>query len=265
MNDTVSKDGFQQYLAEARSWETDKVLSERKSRRTAWIVAAAATAVAFTEAVALGALVPLKQVEPYVIRVDNSTGIVDVVNALPDGKTNYEEAINKYFTQKYVKYREGYSRALAEDYYYNVGLMSGTVEQQRFFQFFTPKNPLSPLNVYGEHAKVHVTIKSTSFISPTVALVRYVREVQRGANITEVSHWAATVSFAYNKAPMKEQDRAVNPLGFQVIEYRNDPETTAAEGTLRLPPVPVEPRPSAAVTVFPDVSTPQAGVQEAVQ
>ena len=64
---------------------------------------------------------------------------------------------------------------------------------------------------------------------------------------------------------MKEQDRAVNPLGFQVIEYRNDPETTAAEGTLRLPPVPVEPRPSAAVTVFPDVSTPQAGVQEAVQ
>jgi type IV secretory pathway component VirB8 len=31
--------------------------------------------------------------------VDNSTGVVDVVNSVKDGDTNYEESVNKYFTQ----------------------------------------------------------------------------------------------------------------------------------------------------------------------
>ena len=77
-------------------------------------------------------LTPLKTVKPYVIRVDNATGIVDTIDALKDGKTMYDEVINRYFIQLYVRYREGYSRELAAEYYGNVGLMSATQEQQRY-------------------------------------------------------------------------------------------------------------------------------------
>ena len=216
----VEKQDFEKYLAEARSWETDKLRALAKSRKVAWIIAAVAISFAFLSVAALVLLTPLKTVQPYVIRVDNSTGAVDIVSALRNGKTNYDESMNKYFTQWYVRWREGYSKDLAPEYYRNVGLMSGNDEQAKYARFFNPRNPLSPL----------VHIKSTSFISPNIALVRYSKEVGQSGIASETTHWAATVVFKYVGAPMSEHDREVNPLGFQVMEYRNDPDSQVSEG-----------------------------------
>ena len=225
----VTKGDYGLYLKEARSWETDRVIQAEKSRRVAWRIAAVSAVVSLVSVLAVVMLTPLKSVEPFVIRVDNATGIVDAVSGLDDAKENYSEAINKYFTQWYVRYREGYSKELAESYYHNTGLMSVSVEQQRYHQFFNPKSPSSPLNVYGDHARVNIRIKSTSFINPNVALVRYTREIARGSDRPAVSHWAATITFRYSSAPMSVQDRGINPLGFQVMEYRNDPDTGVSE------------------------------------
>lgn len=224
MKSNVEKKDFDNYLKEARSWETDKVQELLKSRKVAWWVASGAGAIAFAAVLAVASLTPLKTTEPYVIRVDNSTGAVDVVSAMKDGKTNYDEAMNKYFVQWYVRYREGYSKELAEDYYSYVGILSNGVEQQKYYAAFNPKNPQSPLNVYGAYAKVKIDIQSTSFINPNVALVRYTKKVERGLDQPQISHWAATITFKYLGAPMKEKDRGINPLGFQVTEYRNDPD-----------------------------------------
>lgn len=255
MNSRVEKADFENYLREARSWETDKVSELRKSNVLAWRIAIASGATAFALAIAVAMLTPLKRVVPYVIRVDNSTGIVDVVESLGDGKTNYDEAVNKYFTQWYVRYREGYSKELAEDYYANVGIMSAGLEQQKYYEFFNPKNPLSPLNVFGPYARVRIDIKGTSFIKPNVALVRYTKKIERGPDKPLLTHWAATITFKYSGAPMSEKDRAVNPLGFQVQEYRNDPDA--------LPPEPAParreetPAPApAGITVFPGQAAP---------
>lgn len=258
MNSKVEKKDFENYLKEARTWETDKVQEIEKSKKLAWRVATASGVVAFVSVFALAALTPLKTVEPYVIRVDNSTGIVDVVEAMKDGKTNYDEAMNKYFTQWYVRYREGYSKELAEDYYANVGIMSVGLEQQKYYEFFNPKNPLSPINVFGPYAKVKVRIKSTSFIKSNVALVRYTKEIERGLDKPQVTHWAATITFKYSGAPMSEKDRATNPLGFQVVEYRNDPDAFAPDATAPVKPDEAPVAAPGGVTVFPGQTTPAA-------
>lgn len=250
----VSKKELETYLAEARSWETHRVLECERSKRTAWRVAGAACLVAAIAVTGLSVLGPLKKVEPYVIRVDNATGIVDVVTALKDQKTNYDEAMNKFFVQRYVRYRESYSNALASDYYSNVGLMSSTSEQQRYYAYFNPKNPESPLNVYQNYATVKTIIKSTSFIKPDVALVRYVKEIEQGGD-KSISNWAATITFTYTKASSKEKDREVNPLGFRVEEYRNDPEGESYEISAPVA-APVAERP--AVTIFPQQTPTQA-------
>lgn len=228
----VEKKDFENYLAEARSWETDKLKQVEKSKKLAWWIAGAGVVVGILGTASATMQATKEPPPPVVLRVDNSTGIVDVVKPLADGKTNYEEAVNKYFTQWYVRYREGYSKELAADYYNNVGLMSVGLEQQKYFEWFNPKNPQSPLNIYGPYAKVKVRVKSTSFIKPNVALVRYTKEIERGLDKPQVSHWAATITFRYSGAPMKEQDRAVNPLGFQVVEYRNDPDSLLTDSNL---------------------------------
>lgn len=232
------------YLKQTRTWETDKVLAAEKSRRMAWRMATLALILAVASVAAVVMLTPLKTVEPFVIRVDNTTGIVDVVKTLKNSQTNYDEAVNKYFVQKYVRAREGYNRELAESNYVEVGLMSGNAEQQRYHQYFNPRNPQSPLNQYRDYAKVRISIKSVSFVNKDVALVRYIRELERAQDRPELSHWAATVTFRYVGAPMSETDRSVNPLGFQVIDYRSDPESlTATERARQLPAQPSLPAP----------------------
>lgn len=221
----IEKEEFEQYLNETRSWETSKVKAAEDSKRTAWRVAAGFGAIAGIVGVGLVFAVVglIRGPDPALVRVDSSTGLVDVVKPMKGAQTNYDEVINKFFVQRYVRFRENYSRNLASEYYSNVGLLSSIKEQQRYLAFFEPKNPNSPLNVYGDFATVNITIKSTSFIKPDVALVRYVKEIERGSE-KAISHWAATVTFTYIKAPISEKDREINPLGFSVLEYRNDPE-----------------------------------------
>jgi type IV secretion system protein VirB8 len=263
MSSRVEKKDFEKYLAEGKSWETDKVIALERSKKIAWSMAIASGFVAFAAVVAVVGLTPLKRTELKIVRVDNSTGIVDVVTEMPDGKTNYTEAVNKYFAQLYIRFREGYSRELAEEFYYNVGIMSASAEQRRYGEFFTPKNPQSPLNVYGNTARLKVKVKSVSFIKDNVALVRYVKEIERGATERPVvSHWAATMVFKYSGAPMSEKDRAINPLGFQVTEYRNDPDSGGSDGAPpTAPAAQVESgaaAPGAGVMVFPGVPSPQS-------
>lgn len=228
-----------EYLFAVQSWETDRVHAEQKSRRTAWRITGVSLVLSCLAVSALAVLVPLKTVEPYVIRVDNTTGIVDIVHSLKGGDTTYNESINKYFAQVYVRAREGYFRETADVSYRTVGLLSGNTEQQRYFDFFNPKNSQSPLVVFGKYTKVNITVKSTSFIKPNVALVRFVKEVIHGPDRPELSHWASTITFKYVGAPMSDADRAVNPLGYQVTDYRTDPESlTAVERQAYKPPEP---------------------------
>lgn len=227
----VDKKNFSNYLEEARSWETDKVRMLDQSRKHAWYVAIGAGVISVLSVFAVAMLSPLKTSVPYVIRVDSATGVAEVVSALTNVKTNYDEVINKYHVQRYVRWREGYSKSLIGEYYKNVGLMTSQQEQNRYGQWISPKNPGSPLNVYGDNGVATITIKSTSFIKDNIALVRYTKSV-RDAGDPGTTHWAATIVFQYVGTPLTEKDREINPLGFQVIEYRNDPDQEVSGGSI---------------------------------
>lgn len=267
MDKKTENRNMEAYLKEARSWETDRIQSIEKSSKFAWRVATGACVAATAMALSIAMLVPLHKTEPYVIRVDNSTGIVDVAQGMKDEKTNYDEAINKYFTQWYIRYREGYSSELAQDYYRYVGMLSTVQEQKKYFASFNPKNPSSPLNVYGKLATVKVRVKSVSFIQPEIALVRYVKDVYReNTDVPESTHWAATITFKYLDAPLNENERSINPLGFQVVEYRNDPDSQTKDLTTVNPMQPTAAAPNTSgVTVFANSNVPQAPVVPAVQ
>ena len=84
----VGHDDLKTYFENARRWEQDLLLSAHRSPRIAWVIAAGACALAVASVGAVAALAPLKTVEPFVIRVDNATGIVgDRVGAQRDPVT----------------------------------------------------------------------------------------------------------------------------------------------------------------------------------
>jgi type IV secretion system protein VirB8 len=163
-------------------------------------------------------------VEPFVIRVDNSTGIVETVAALKETPARYDEAITKYFLAGYVRAREGFSSAEAETNFRAVSLLSAPPEQARFAARYRGSNPESPQVLHGRQGVATVRVKAISLLSDNVASIRYLTESRKGEE-TRTTHWIATLTFSYVNAPMASTDRLINPLGFQVSEYRADPET----------------------------------------
>jgi len=71
---------LERYLTEAGSWDSDRASQARRSTRIAWWFAGAGWSCALAVAMALMLLMPFKALwNRSSVRVDNSTGIVDVV------------------------------------------------------------------------------------------------------------------------------------------------------------------------------------------
>lgn len=212
------------YFDRARLWEQDLLKSAQRSKRLAWTVAAIAGGLSIVSIGAVAALAPLKTVEPFVIRVDNATGIVDVVSTLAEGPASYGEAVTRYFLAKYVRAREGYARPEAETNFRTVSLLSDRTEQARFTAYFRGSNPESPQVSFGRTGTAEIRIKTISLLGPNLASVRFLRETRKGDE-TRTSHWIATLTFEVRPdATVSTSDRLVNPIGFLVSEYRADPE-----------------------------------------
>ena len=196
-----------------------------QSKRIAWGIATGACALAVVSVGAVAMLAPLKTVEPYVIRVDKTSGETEVVTALkgPQPRT-YEDAVNRYFISQYVRLREGWLNDAARENAYTVMLMSDPLESGRYLNSVQSSNKNAPSNIYSDKGYVSIAIRSISFLSPTVAQVRYTKIINFGQNTPVAQNWNAIMTFKYTTAPEHEKDRNINPLGFQVVNYRSDPE-----------------------------------------
>ncbi len=221
----VKAEDKEKYYETSRTWEYDRMRAAIQSKRLAWGVAAGACTLAVASVAAVAMLSPLKTVEPYVIRVDKSSGETQVVTALkePQPRT-YEDAVNRYFISQYVRLREGWLNDAARENAYTVMLASDQAESGRYLNSVQANNKNAPSNIYGDKGFVSISIRTISFLSPTVAQVRFTKIITFGQNTPIAQNWNAILTFRYTTAPEHEKDRNINPLGFQVVNYRSDPE-----------------------------------------
>jgi type IV secretion system protein VirB8 len=213
------------YYKEAGSWNSDRLKAMRSSRRTAWLVATAATVVAVLEAGALILLTPLKTVEPYTLLVDKTTGYVQPLRPLEPSKMAPDTALTQSFLVQYVIARESFDFAEVRANYRKVALLSGEGARTSYLTRMQPSNPQSPLVIYPRGTIIETRVKSISPIGNDAVLVRF-DTVRTDANgrAQPPMPWVSLVRFKYSAEQMKLEDRFVNPLGFQVVQYRRDPE-----------------------------------------
>ena len=222
MNDSAEAAAF---LHAAKAWETDQVVRAQKSERRAWLFAGGGLATALVAVTAVAVLTPLKSVEPFVVRVDKNTGATDIVTRLTDQKESYNEAIDKYFLARYVSYRGSYSSAMAYPDYQAVTTMSSAQVANAYFEQIKPNNPHSPTAVYGKDGQVDISVNAIAFLGKGVAQVRFTRAERLPNAQDHVTRWIATITYRYLNPPTDEKARLVDPIGFQVSDYRLDPET----------------------------------------
>jgi type IV secretion system protein VirB8 len=229
-----------EYFDEAASWDTDRSAQWRRSATRAWWVAGAGWFSTVAAAAALMLLTPLKHVEPFVVRVDNSTGIVDVVPVYAGGAA-FEEAVTRYFLAHYLTVCERFNFATAESDYEECGAFHSAQRNQAWYAQWTTTNPASPLNIYKDGSSVRVQVKSVSFFTRAsglsdLAQVRYLKAVRQGGGSDEkFTHWVATVQYAYADPAKDPKTRRWNPLGFKIVEFKSEPEVVVEPLTVKEP------------------------------
>jgi type IV secretion system protein VirB8 len=220
------------YLEEAMSWDLDRTRALRSQARRAWWVAGIACGTAVLAVGALWALTPLKQVVPFVVRVDNTTGVVDVVPAL-EGPAAMSETVTRYLLTHYVTVCERFNLATAESDYAECGAFHTPALNAAWAAKWARGNPQSPLNRYQDGTELSVSVRAVSFLErahgrPDLAQVRYsiLRSAGGGAT-AEVTQWIVTIPYAYVAPSSDPAVRRWNPLGLRLLAFHPEREVPA--------------------------------------
>lgn len=214
-----------QYYATALSWVDERVAAERRMRKIAWGVAAAAGALALVLAITMMLMMPLKSVQPYVVTVDRQTGAVEVATTLKGGKLSENDAVIQAELANYVRTRETFDATDLATNYRRVQLRSSSNVRSAYVASMAADNPASPLRALTPGDTVKVRIKSVSLVGPGAGLIRYDTERSAaGGRIIDTRAYVSAISFGFNDRPLRLEDRFDNPLGFVVTRYRRDSE-----------------------------------------
>lgn len=205
---------------------------------------------AFVTLVALGAVIISvltviqvssgKTIEPFVIEIEEKTGITNVIRPLKVEKFAYDEVLQRYFIMKYINARETYDFASYEYNYNRIVKLMSDANVYSFFrrELYDSGNKASPLLI-GNSGNVTIKVTSIAFIKTAknpqansaqisapgfTAQVRFVA-TRDTKSARKVSHKLATMNFIFGKDVILSTDeRDINPLGFYVTSYRVDDE-----------------------------------------
>lgn len=222
------------YLKEAASWDADRVSMANRSMRTAWRVAIGACVLTGLSLIALALLMPLKRVDPFVIRVDNTSGVVDVVPSFV-GRAEMPEVITRYLLTHYVTVCERFNFATAESDYEECAAFHSAARNQSWMALWDRSNAASPLNVHKDGSSIRIQVSALSFFKRAtgvedLAQVRYTKSRRSSASANDqVTHWIATVQYVYSDPPTDPRVRRWNPLGFKIVDFRSEAETAPTE------------------------------------
>jgi type IV secretion system protein VirB8 len=229
MSSDDPKLSIQQEVERKRGLERDLLAELLNSRRNAWRVAVGAFLMALLAAAALASIFPFKKTPlPYVVRVNDTTGDIEHVTQLGNGKEDYGERIARYFIQQYLLTCEGYDWNTIQNTYDRCGLFSAPDVQRAYYAKFqdNPKTGYEALDKrYGKHTRVIVSVRSITLGPHHSATVRFTRHLDGSSVPAQPEQLIATLAYRYVNTPLTESIGRDNPLGFQVISYTTDVET----------------------------------------
>ncbi|ECL3871082.1 type IV secretion system protein [Campylobacter upsaliensis] len=197
-----------------------------QSNKRAWLISFVAIFIASLSLIAVVLLTPLKTIEPYVIRVDNTTGMVDILTLLDEKEITQNEALDKYFISQYIKAREGYYYELLNQDYLLTQLMSSENVANEYRALYEGDNARD--QVLKNSNEVSVQILSVVLGESNGVKTSTIRANITTKNLstrgTSQATKVITLSYDYTLGKASEENRLLNPLGFKVLTYRIDNE-----------------------------------------
>ena len=211
-------------------WESNTIDLIQKSERRAWYVAKMSATGFILSVVAIGLLMPLKETRPYVMRVDKTTGAIDLVTSIRGKDVTNDEVQDKYFVNQLVVNREGYDWHTLKNSYLITRELSSEEVFKPFEVLYQGKN--APNNIMGDKYAVKIEVISITIQDGDTAVVRFakVKIDTESSNEIERTNWAATIGYKYSPEILAtENQRLINPFGFTAVSYQVVPEINSLQ------------------------------------
>ena len=217
----------------SKHWYQDKYQHVLVQRNVLALLSLVALLVALGAVFTVARLAPLKSVEPYLLQIDEKTGLTQKVEPVSRAEYAANVAVDRYFVATYVRAREGYNPSLR---LYNDNIIRVMSSSDVFYLYrrtIDPTNRESVAARLGGVGQRMVKIHSINYITTpapfdqkaetTPERIMQVRLtttdiMPNAADINE--QWVATVTFSYASLNLNESEQLLNPLGFRVINYQ---------------------------------------------
>ncbi|CAL7961529.1 type IV secretion system protein VirB8 [Alphaproteobacteria bacterium] len=221
--------------AESRSlktWYQEAYEAAIVQRNFFIIVAIASIVIVISAIFVIRYIKSTKSIEPFVIEIERKTGVPTVVESVSAKDYTADESIKRYFIMQYIKAREEYFYQTFQRNFYTVVrvLSSPDVYYGDYRPKFSPSNPNSPSNIYGQNNIRVVNRKSIIFQSPQLAQVRLSAEVQ--GSLSTRNDKVVLLAFDFQNIGMNDEERLINPLGFVVTMYKIEDENTSSDSSV---------------------------------
>lgn len=154
-----------------------------------------------------------KSIEPYVIEVEQKSGVATIVNQLTAENFTGDQAIRRYFTNEFIHAASGYDPKTYKQDVEKVRLFSTPVVYADF------RNRINAREL-GADASIEVRIKSIQPLNNNTVQIRLARQIVKKDSPTQTKDEVITMGFFFApEMTLTMEERLINPLGFQVNKY----------------------------------------------
>ena len=165
-----------------------------------------------------------KKIVPFVIEIEKKSGTAVLVDPVSVKQYSADKSLIESFLVRYIKARELFHPDTFQYHYYTeVRLLSNANVYNDFRYWIRISNQDSPINLYANIISSSIKIKSIQHISTDAVQIRFSLNFREKNNSISKDK-IAFISFGYHNLEMNQDERYVNPLGFQVTSYRVDNE-----------------------------------------
>ena len=210
--------------SDALDFEASKALMIANSEHRAWNITKGACALTALSWVALVLLMPLKTEVPYVAMINETTGYTQLLSTVTEETISKQSALDAFWVANYVRAHEVYDWYTIQDSYDTTLLLSSADVGRDYAGLFEGDDALD--SVWGKRMKAQVRLLSKPIIKNNIATVRFEKTLSsvEDSSKGQSTVWIATLAFKYKTDALSAEERLKNPLGFQVVSYRLDPE-----------------------------------------
>jgi type IV secretion system protein VirB8 len=169
-------------------------------------------------------VVNAKRFDPFVIQIDDTTGMAKVVNPTNSSVLMGNDSLAQYFIKKYVISRETYNPVDFETEAMKIVRLLSSSSIYWSYRGYLKNKEVNPTIKYGQKNTTFLIVKSWSKLDQKKFMLRFSINETDGNRM--VFNKIAIVTFDYLPMELTDSDRDINPIGFQVTGYRVDDDNS---------------------------------------